>query len=349
MERLSAHPPPSYGAPLVYLSTRHHTSRAGAHAREASHRKGLFAVASDRPGHTTLLDNHFQRNIAQCRGAQATKGFCIPRLSVEGDAPDFGWDKPTIRFPQDVRTLTLTNIDVSWQSNYFPLLVSLQLSDVIKTTFRRFLAEPIQPSGSNLIAAIFRACPCLKALKLGSFRGRFDTKVDQTLKQGLITPPPCLDSLELRGPSPEFFGHVLDEVDISSLSKLIIYTINPGQNPSDMAAALCWDVGGRSLLQRAIDEANCERLTVSIGRGPTSWIKVNDRGRRIDIELLSRDSSGATDRAILGAIENPVNVEIFGKIDDPLFEYLRGGSTVSDIRRRPYRGRGSGTFETYVL
>lgn len=269
------------------------------------------------------------------------QGSGIPRFTVEGHAPGFSWDQPTVHLPQDVRTLTLTDIDVSWQSKYFPSLICLQLSGDIEATLRD---TPVRPCRSNLIAAIFRACPCLKALKLGPFRGRFSSTVDKTLKQDPITPPPCLDSLELRGPSPEFFRHVLNEIDISSLSKLIIYTINPGQNPSEIAAALCRDVGGRSLLQRAVDRANCERLTVSIGRGPTAWIKLNDTGGRIDIELLSRDSSGATNRAILGAIENPVSVKIFGKVDDSLFEYLRGASIVSDIRRRPYRGGGWGKW-----
>ncbi|KAG8972307.1 hypothetical protein FRC05_010149 [Tulasnella sp. 425] len=247
-------------------------------------------------------------------------GSRVPQLTVESSDRSGTYLRGGF-ITGEVHNLCLENISIPWQSNCFPSLLSLQLTGAIEWRPSLYnLRSDRTQAAFHVVVDILKACPCLKVLKIGSLRGRFDTDADVVLKQDQFTSFQSLESLEMRGPASALFWQVLHKLHFPNLSKLYIYTTDSGPNSQKLTGVLCNNIGGQSLLQTIIYRANCERLNVFIGRGDLEGIKLqgaNASGTSIDLDPLSRESSFSTALAeILRAIKSPVKVNVFGKVDD---------------------------------
>ncbi|KAG8912368.1 hypothetical protein FRC00_004668 [Tulasnella sp. 408] len=259
----------------------------------------------------------------------------IPRLVIESTNNLLKQVSKDI-IPEAIENVSLENISIPWQSSSFPKLRSLQITGAF---VKLALYDWEGPSAFSVIKDILRACPCLKVLKLGPFQQRYKARVNETQMQGKIGSFPSLESLEMRGSSSDLFWQVLDSAEFPSLSNLVIYPTRLDLYSERTMYSVCRDIGGRSLLQSIIDRANCERLTVRIRRGPSPGITVrgiNDAGKIIALDPLTKDSSTKTVIEVLKAIKSPVHIEISGATDGSFFRSVKESSTIASLHYPPH-------------
>ncbi|KIO21285.1 hypothetical protein M407DRAFT_29111 [Tulasnella calospora MUT 4182] len=271
-----------------------------------------------------------------CRNFQ---GYPIPRLVIESADGSL----KQVSIPRKAENVCLENISIPWKPSSFPKLLSLQITGL---TGQSYVYPWERPSAFSAVMAVLTACPCLQALKLDRFKDELPTYFDETLLQNERTSFPSLESLEMRGSRGDMFWQVLDIMEFPNLSKLFIYPTHPNPSPERMTDAVCKDIGGRSLLQSIIDRANCERLIIYIRRGPSAMIRLrgmNDTGKVIDFDPLTRDSSTNTVLKVLKAIESPVHIEISGEMDDSFIRSLRETSMIASLYHPPHSQESGGS------
>ncbi|KAG8909525.1 hypothetical protein FRC01_006889, partial [Tulasnella sp. 417] len=246
----------------------------------------------------------------------------IPRLIMESAD---GYIKQVSKdsIPGGIQNLCLENIVISWQGSSFLHLVSLQITEAIGTFYR---GDGSVLSTFSVVTDILRACPCLKALKLGPFRDGFRAHVDDALTKNEINSFDNLECLEMEGSPSELFWEVLDRIQFPSLGRLVIHPSD--LNPSDgkLKNVVSKTIRGQSLLQSVIEKANCDRLTVFVRREGEARIIVqgiNDTGRVIDLDPLTRNPSKKAVLTVLMAVNIPVNIEVSGDADGSFIRSLK--------------------------
>ncbi|KAG9045250.1 hypothetical protein FS837_006758 [Tulasnella sp. UAMH 9824] len=269
------------------------------------------------------------------------QGSLIPRLIVDS-TDSFLKQASKDYIPEDVENVCLENISIPWQSSYFPKLRSLQITGAF---VKLALYDSEGPSAFSVIKDILRTCPCLKVLKLGPFQRRYKARLNETLMKGEIVSFPSLESLEMKGSSSDLFWQVLDYIGFPNLSKLVISPTRLDLYSGRTMYSVCRSIGGRSLLQSIIDRANCERLTIRIRRGPSAGITVqgiNDAGKVISLDPLTKDTSTKKVIEVLKAIKSPVRIEISGETDGSFVRSVTEAATIASLHYLPYSQKDRG-------